>query len=179
MTQNLLFFGVAMVATLVVMLLTRRRVARSRRDVRIVSSGSQSPARSRTEVHEISELLVQLEQAAREITAQIDTRYLKLESAIRAADQRLARLDEAASRQVSPSAESQSPSRQGLDVVIDDDGVSGEKVTDSEAGLSWKTEVCRQADRGQSAIQIARKLNRPLGEVELVLSLRAADAPVR
>jgi len=178
MTENLLLFAVALGATLAVVLLTRRRVQRSQRDVHIVPSETEPRARSRTEAREISELLVQLEQAAREVTAQIDTRYLKLESAIRAADQRLARLEKAESGERSSAPPSPQP-RPGLDVVIDDEGVTGDQSADTSDGRSWKTEVCRLADSGHSAVQIARSVNRPVGEVELVLSLRAADASVR
>jgi len=103
---------------------------------------------------DIEELMVHLEEVSREICGQIDTRFAKLQHAIREADAKLAAL-----RRAAPGTT---------------DGDGDEPIDPAHA------EICRRAAAGQDAAMIARELGEPIGEVELILSLhrdRAAEAP--
>ena len=98
---------------------------------------------------DINELMLRLEELSREICGQIDTRFAKLEHAIREADAKLAALRAA--------TEAPTP--------VDPAG--------SDAPVDPKhAEVCRRARDGQIALQIAREMDMPVGEVELILSLQ-------
>lgn len=106
---------------------------------------------------QMTELLVELEQMARQMTAQLDTRARKLELLIKEADEKIAALQNSGnSHAVAPTfipAET-APGMQ-------------ESVADQR-----HVEVHELADAGQSARQIAQQLGRPQGEIELILHLR-------
>lgn len=108
---------------------------------------------------QMTDLLVELEQMARQMTAQLDTRTRKLELLIKEADQKIAMLQGAA---------------QNAPALVD-----GSSPMESAAELppvplpdSRHSEVYDLADTGQSARQIAQQLGRPQGEIELILALR-------
>ncbi|NLF30202.1 MAG: hypothetical protein GX591_04850, partial [Planctomycetes bacterium] len=103
---------------------------------------------------DIEELMVHLEEVSREICGQIDTRFAKLQHAIREADAKLAALRQASCDQPEGPA--------GADDALD----------------PAHAEICRRGAAGQSAAAIARELGMPVGEVELILSLhRGRPAP--
>lgn len=104
---------------------------------------------------DLESLMVELQELSRKISAQIDTRFAKLEATIRDADRRIAVLTRL----------NQSPA----DPVIS----SSEKFKESAPGHSA---VYEMADAGFSAVDIARELGRTTGEVELILNLRPKSA---
>lgn len=105
--------------------------------------------------NDLNDLLVELQELSRKISAEIDTRFAKLEAAIRDADRRIAvlhRLTRAAG---------QPPSTPGP----------------TEASDSRHAIVHELADTGFTPVEIARELGKTPGEVELILNLRKqADA---
>jgi hypothetical protein len=123
----------------------------------------------------LDELLVQLEEASRRVGAQLDTKFAKLETVIRDADDRLARLEHALGplgdrpAQTPASAEPAARRAQGRgggrDRVPSDDTTSG-------PGDPRFQRVCELVDAGATPIQAAEELGMPLGEVELILNLR-------
>jgi hypothetical protein len=107
----------------------------------------------------MTELLVELEQMARQMTAQLDTRSRKLELLIKEADQKIAVLQGAAQ----------------LTAMMTDGSAPGEPAPELPIlplPDSRHAEVYELADAGQSARQIAQQLGRPHGEIELILALR-------
>jgi hypothetical protein len=134
----------------------------------------------------MDELLIQLEETARRVNAQVDTRFAKLEAVIRDADERIAKLEQLTVQASSapgsqPAAppprpanpeESPPPPRQkrATEPAATADGVS---QTDHPKGMDEKrARIYALADQGASAMTIADALELALGEVELILDLR-------
>ena len=121
---------------------------------------------------EMSNLLVELSEMARQMTAQLDTRSAKLEALIREADEKIAVL-QAAGGHVSCG---------GNQVLIEAKVLESHAVPMTESRMTVvdqpalpdprHAEVYDLADEGQSAQDIARQTGRPRGEVELILALR-------
>jgi DNA-binding NarL/FixJ family response regulator len=99
---------------------------------------------------DMSNLMVEMLETARHMTAQLDTRAARLEVLIAQADQRLAALKSAVAEGVVP-------------------GVPESRETPPDPRHA---EVWALADQGRAPHEIARQLNRPNGEVELILALR-------
>src|SRR5271154_4444186 len=120
-----------------------------------------SLAQQRSVERQMQNVLVEMSEMARQITAQLDTRAAKLESLIKDADQRIAamKLQPAAPQQLSP----QSPPSPGPFMAESTD----QPMIDPRHAL-----VYALADQGRSPKDIAQELNRPSGEIELILALR-------
>jgi hypothetical protein len=123
-------------------------------------------AQQRHVEREMENLLVELSEMARKITAQIDTRATKLELLIQEAEAKIEQL-RSLSAQVPPSP--------GDRYRADAEAALAAPLTnsaDSPAVDPRHAEIYTLADQGQSSAQIAQGLNRPRGEVELILALR-------
>jgi len=108
-----------------------------------------------------AELAIDLEDIARRITAEVDTRFMKLETVIRHADERIEQLEH-----LLHSDSGGSPREW---IVDDQSGPTGEgEPLDSQA------KVIALIDAGLSASDIARRLKLQSAEVELILSMRRA-----
>lgn len=170
--DSLPFLAAVVGATAILVILTRRRAQKSRtRDARL--NPRESRPRVRSDVNrEVGNLLLDLQAAAREITGQIDTRCRLLEAVIRDADRKIARLEKLSGPSAGPST---SASR--LDVTVGDDSEVNAALPDSPGdrrGDSLHERVYTHAEQGLNPVAIARKVGRPTGEVELILSLRPA-----
>jgi hypothetical protein len=93
----------------------------------------------------------------------LDTRLAKLEALIRDADERIDRLQRL-TRQVQ--------GEPALDVTVDDEEASAPSPTRTTPAEHRHAEIYSLADQGRAAADIAHELSRPVGEVELILSLR-------
>jgi len=105
---------------------------------------------------------------ARQITAQIDTRSAKLEALMADADKKIGEL-----KRLSASSRGDRSERA--------EGVSSHPITGPVAATAPSSdarhaEVYTLADAGKSAQEISQKLNRPRGEIELILALRQPAA---
>lgn len=110
-------------------------------------------------------LLVQLEEVSRKINAQVDTRFAKLEAVIRDADARIARL-QALQGEGAPTE---------VVIIQTPDPQSPEKQPPARQHASAaerKQRIYELSDAGNTALTIADALSLPVGEVELILSLR-------
>jgi hypothetical protein len=107
---------------------------------------------------QLTELIVELEKMARQMTAQIDTRAAKLELLIEEADARLAALKAAGT---TPMQSSPIAAKQEISEIHDP---RYDRIYDLAA-------------QGQSARQIAQQLDRPDGEIELILALHGQNRP--
>lgn len=133
------------------------RPLRKRKDP-LAHGPSMSLAGQREVEKQMTELLVELEQMARKMTAHLDTRSARLETLIRDADERIATL-----RTLSASTPGALDSR--LDPFPAEPGAPETRHAD----------VYELANQGQSARQIAQTLSRPHGEIELILALRGRN----
>lgn len=143
---------------------------------------------------EMQRFEVQMHDMARETTARIDNKIRILEHLIRDADERIARLEavgewmdrsaklDAAKLDAGPHAHPES----GVVLSKLSAGSRGQAVSTANrqaesappthsksdpAGRS-REEVYALADSGQTSAEVANRLNRPIGEVELILGLR-------
>jgi len=123
-----------------------------------------SLASQRSVEREMSNLLVELSEMARQVTAQLDTRAAKLESLMQEADRKIAQLADL----------NQAPARTGSDAHQADAEVqaAATAVPIAPAPDPRYAQIYSLADQGSSAHEIARQLNRPRGEIELILALR-------
>jgi hypothetical protein len=117
-----------------------------------------SLSRQRAVEREMQNVLVELAEMARQITAQLDSRATKLELLIKDADQRIAQLKE------SPAPAAPSP--------LQENPPAPPEPMDASPPDPRYAEIYAMADQGRSAREIAEQLNRPSGEVELILALR-------
>lgn len=153
-----------------------------------------------TAIHrDMERLLVELNELSRQINAQIDTKFAKLEQSIADADKRIQflriLLDAAKKAELADSPYPLEPFSQdakpnivpqstNLDITVGDGGISETRKTESreitnpddhnatEASDELHDRVYQLADEGQSTIDIARTLQQNVGEVELILNLR-------
>ncbi len=128
-----------------------------------------SLSQQRSVERQMQNLLVELSEMTRQMNAQVDTRAAKLDELIKQADQRIATLRQLEGK----------PAVQ--DFAISDTPVDA-PIQPVQAGLapeppmaepdSRHAEIYSLADQGRDAREIASRLNRPSGEVELILALR-------
>jgi hypothetical protein len=139
-------------------------------------------AQQRALERDMQSLLVEYEQMIRNMTSQLDTRASKLELLIKEADEKLAALR----------AASAGPATFGSATPVSAPAGDSGAAVETEAAIARATdltptprrdptgpdprhaEVYALADQGLSPRDVARKLGRPNGEVELILALRTA-----
>ncbi|HEY1923201.1 MAG TPA: hypothetical protein VGG44_10675 [Tepidisphaeraceae bacterium] len=111
-----------------------------------------SLAQQRSVERQMQNVLVELSEMARQISAQLDTRAGKLEALIREADEKIAAMKSAqASSSIAPQTD----------------------APDSQPPPDPRhAQVYALADQGRNSMEIAQQLNRPSGEIELILALR-------
>lgn len=118
---------------------------------------------------QIQALLTDVEDTARRAAAQVDNRYVKLEILLAEADEKIKRLEEL-SGAAGERAESVEARRT---VALVRETQAGEGTP--EAGEASASEpVYQLADGGMNSRDIAQKLGKQPGEVELILALRAS-----
>jgi hypothetical protein len=120
---------------------------------------------------QMNTLLVELSQMARQITSQLDPRAMKLEMLIKDADERLAALQTAKNL-------GNAASHVTSDIHTSDAEVAAlhSPVRPTASPIvsvdPRHQEVYTMADEGRSPSEIAKIVQRPAGEVELILALR-------
>jgi len=189
----LLLAGVALVCA-VLLFRSQRRIRRQTSSQPLPPSAwrPQAPTQSRTAnavnpPQEAEDWQVEFHEMAREATAKLDNKIRILEHLIRDADARIARLqsvgewlDRSAQLDVASNAASGLPSQSpgaeiGASRANEPHGATstapfgsgGDDFVSQPYG-----EIYALADAGQSSIKIASRLNRPVGEIELILGLR-------
>ena len=132
-------------------------------------------ARQRTVEREMSNLLVELSEMARQMTAQLDTRAAKLELLLKEADEKILLLKQSGA---GAAAESDSGSATAAATALE--GVIVEARAPLHAAMPEPQQLDPRhariydlADEGHSPQEIARELERPSGEIELILALRS------
>jgi hypothetical protein len=120
-----------------------------------------SLAQQRSVERQMQNVLVEMSEMARQISAQIDTRAAKLEALIREADEKIA----AMRSQSSPTSLNMPPQPPSVTTMKAES--TEQPMIDARHAL-----VYALADQGRSCKDIAQELNRPSGEIELILALR-------
>ena len=117
-------------------------------------------AQERSVERQMQNLLVELSEMARQISAQLDTRTAKLELLIREADEKIAALRSAGITRAEPN------------LFTAPEAVSVEVTSPASTIDPRHAEIYSLADQGRPPLEIAQQLGRPSGEVELILALR-------
>jgi hypothetical protein len=123
-----------------------------------------SLAQQRSVERQMQNVLVELSEMSRQITAQLDTRAAKLEAMIREADEKIATLK---ALQGSAGGISSGAAPAPLSPVERGGNLPADPIVDPSHAM-----VYALADQGRSQKDIAQELNRPSGEIELILALR-------
>jgi hypothetical protein len=139
------------------------RPSRRKKDPLNQSNPGLTLASQRQVERDMNNLLVELSEMARQITGQLDTRAAKLQLLIAEADQKLAQLGAAGAPTAIPE---RPPSHRHADVPAPPP-VDPRHI-----------EVYVLADQGRTASEVAQRLSRPTGEIELILALRERAAHI-
>jgi hypothetical protein len=170
--QLLLFAGVLAIMMLLTISMRRRTQQRMQLPTTRARERLEELTAQRNVRDEMEQLLGELQDLSRKINAQIDTKFAKLETAIRDADERIAELRRLSGVSPDDAGDQASPPPAGherLSVVLGEDA---EPDATDAASRTEHARVYAMADAGQSAVEIAQSLGRPTGEIELILSLR-------
>ncbi len=179
-------WAVLCVGTLATIYLVMRGRARKKADP-LERPASLGVSQQRQLERDMSNLMVEMLETARQMTAQLDTRAARLEAIIADADARLAELKAAtgaaaiavaatpvrptiappADPAVAPTAAPSEVAEPSAPPEAAADPGPAETPPDPR-----HAEVYALADQGRSTQEIARSLDRPNGEVELILALR-------
>jgi hypothetical protein len=158
-SQLWIIIAVGMLAAIYLAIL--RPMLRKRKDPLERAPAFASLSKQRDVERQMQNLLVELSEMARQISAQLDTRAQKLELLIGDADRKLAELKMALGN--AGNAESSPPA-----TSIEALPTAANRVPPDPR----HADVYTLADQGRNATEIATDLHRPRGEVELILALR-------
>jgi hypothetical protein len=147
--------GLAVIILLITLIVRKREPAE-----RANRTSHVTPAQQRTLERDVSSLIAALSEMAQAVGSELDERALRLEKLLAAADERIRDLE-------------------GLS--NDHDGASRIPTTTASAtpvatNDPRHAEIYALADRGLPAVDIAKNLARPKGEIELILALRPRRA---
>jgi hypothetical protein len=147
-----------------------RPLAKKKRDPLSKMDAPGAMARQRSVEREMSNLLVELSEMARQVTAQLDTRATKLELLMKEADEKIEALQRlsGSSSPANRSAAEHAALMQPLDVPP----VTPVSALPPPTIEPRYAEIYALADQGRSPRDIATHLGRPSGEIELILALR-------
>jgi hypothetical protein len=118
----------------------------------------------------------ELSEMARQVGAQLDARSARLETLLRQADERIAAL-QGLQRVEGSAPPGASPSNAGFGhrlESLEPAGVSADSLQAAAADPRHR-DIYALADAGHDAPEIAARLGRPSGEIELILALRTND----
>jgi hypothetical protein len=128
---------------------------------------------------DISQLMVEMLETARQMTAQLDTRAARLELLIQEADGRLTALKSVAAPVIAPPPApteqpltAAAPPAEPAPVPPPAAELPPPELPEESPPDPRHADIYSMADQGRSPHEIARLLNRPNGEVELILALR-------
>jgi hypothetical protein len=159
--RNLPLIGVGMLALAYVVLRPMMKRKRDPLERNVIQS---SMAQQRAVERQMQNLLVDLSEMARQISGQLDTRAARLQALLEQADQRIAQLRQLTGATGFDSSHSGSNPPSAANEATASAPVS--------VASPMHAEVYALADEGRGAKEIAAQLNRPSGEIELILALR-------
>jgi hypothetical protein len=165
------------VAALATAYLVLRSKAKSRKDpLRRHQQAGPSLAQQRLVERQMSNLLVELSEMARAVSAGLDTRTAKLQVLIDEADRRIAELKALGGKSLPlPPSLPTTPTTTTMRIVSDTTPETAVATTTSSSDPRHE-QVYQLADLGKSAHEIAVMVGKPRGEIELILALRPRRA---
>jgi hypothetical protein len=159
------------VAILATAYLFLRAKAKARKDPLARQSTQPSLAQQRAVERQMSNLLVELSEMARAVSAGLDTRAAKLQVLIDEADQRIAALKAlGVAQQAHPGPEAPHALLAPTMRIVSD------APRELPAADPHHDQVYQLADLGKSPHEIAVMMGKPRGEIELILALRPRRA---
>lgn len=171
-TRQMALLAVITVAVVLMMLSNARRRREGGPSPKAYIREQRERHRQEKGLHaDLDALLLHLQQVAREINAQLDAKYLRLERAMQQADAKIAQLTTDTTQSNRPSI---------FDAVVGD--ATSTQAPDPQCIArrsppalteSERAKVHAMADEGKTAIDIARALDRRVGEIALILALGA------
>jgi hypothetical protein len=129
-----------------------------------------SLSQQRNVERQMQNLLVELSEMTRQISAQLDTRSQKLQMLIADADERIAELKKLAN--LPPAAAPAEPWAMIASSSVSSVSSVPRNIPIPDPVDEQHRPIYALSDQGKSAGDIARELSRPRGEVELILALR-------
>lgn len=112
---------------------------------------------------DLGDLMLQLQQLARETNAQLDTKFIRLERCIAEADERIHRLEGMLRR---------AGGKPTLDTTVGEDSpLDGSPESRPSAG-SYRERIWALHGEGKSHLEIAQAVGKSVGEVQLIVALR-------
>lgn len=167
---QLALISIIVIATTLMLISQRRRRQESGPSPRLYAREQLARLTEQKAVQdETSEVITHLEQLAREINAQLDAKLMRMDRCIRDADDRIRRLDRITSDLRGGAS---------LDVTVSGDSADSPPPAANDAGRRDNELVFRLADTGKTARDIAGSIGRPIGEIDLILALRATKGKV-
>ncbi len=172
-SQFIMLAGAVLGLTLLMLTTRKRFMARAHAKEPSIRQRAAGLARETKHRRDLDAVIIELDKLARQIHAQIDTRFAKLEAVIRDADQRIATLKRLSIETTS----APTPPSHALDITLDSESpdVDGaDPLSASDDSVSAPADhqpILDLADRGLSPHEIAERVRRPIGEIELILSL--------
>jgi hypothetical protein len=178
-------WGAIAVGVLTIVYVVFIRPLRKKKDplARPKGDSTSNLARQRSVERDMSNLLVELSEMTRQLTAQLDTRAAKLEILLREADEKLAALRAEAGRSPEAAAQHDLPLRHSVDrgfhppaedchdrLLLSNTAMGSTALAETDGRHAAIYDL---ADEGHNAHEIARQLDRPSGEIELILALRS------
>jgi len=187
--KGLLWIGIVIFLGVLLLVKSRQRVARSKaHDKLSVQERVQMQFRDRNiYCDQMNELMAALADLSRQINGQIDTRLAKLEILLRQADEKIDALNRHKEKYPNSDQKQSSTKKQPAPSEQADKELSGEDIKDIAAQFHQSLPPEKQTNgenlspqarqilelfnQGISKIDIAQQLGRPIGEIELILSL--------
>lgn len=157
-------WAVICIAIITIIYATMRPLLR-KKDPLSKTPGYASLARQRSVEQQMQNVLVEMSEMTRQIAGQLDTRAAKLEALIREADEKIAALSNAPPPPPPTTPIWSRPSPPATELPISSS--ADQPILDPGHAL-----VYALADKGRTLNEIAQELNRPSGEIELILALR-------
>jgi hypothetical protein len=182
--------AILLAAAFVLIMFTRRRMhSRLKKNIMISSPPSAATVQPREMYDQLNSLMAELVNLSRQINGEIDTRCSRLNILLREVDQRIAQYEKLhglpPSRFDSPladgSTEFKSPTAKNQQVARGYNDLSKKNrsmpsssenhISDQIDDHDQTRQILELAQTGMSPIAIAKTLDRPVGEIQLILSL--------
>ena len=174
LTDFVMFIGVALVTTSLLMRFRKRRAKAARAPT--AQEQIQQNRQHRGMRGDLETLMVEIEALSKRFATQLDAKSIQLERLLDEADQRIARLEglgqDAAESRFDTDSGGLGSSPAGPEAGSSDDQASALAQEAGDDPLARS--VYELADQGSDANQIARQLNEHVGKIELILALRRA-----
>jgi hypothetical protein len=168
----ILLLGI-LILTVFMLISTRRKIQRSRQQSGLtVKERVSRETQDRNVYSQIGELMAELADLSRQINGQLDTRMAKIDFLLREADQKIEKLQQLTG------AKTQMVDKSSVENVSFHDLQRKNGEQPSQPVVEYKEnpdpivrEVLNLKERGMSSVAIAQQLDRPVGEIELILSI--------